>query len=80
MKTIRLTGRVDDQHRLVADVPSTVAPGPVEVDLLLPQGNETVEDDSSWERGIALEWSSELSDPREDIYTDADGEPADDAR
>lgn len=35
------------------------------------------EDDAAaaWELGVANEWSAELSDTREDIYTLNDGEP-----
>lgn len=35
------------------------------------------EDDpaGAWTEGIAHEWASELSDPREDLYTMDDGEP-----
>jgi len=31
----------------------------------------------NWMAGIAREWHDELSDPREDIYTLADGVPVD---
>jgi len=33
------------------------------------------EDALAWTQGIAHEWTSELSDPREDVYTMDDGEP-----
>lgn len=33
-----------------------------------------------WTEGIAREWHDELADPREDIYTLADGEPVDESR
>jgi hypothetical protein len=74
--TIRLTGHVDDQHRLEADVPATVGPGPVELLLLVPSRDED-EAGSEWATGVAREWATELSDPGEDIYTLADGEPVD---
>lgn len=79
MGTIKLIGHVDEQHQLRAEVPESVAPGPVEVVLILPSSSE---DDAgaAWMAGIAHEWSAELSDPREDIYTLADGEPIDGTR
>ena len=36
MKTIKVSGIVDEQHRLVADVPAEVSPGRVEVLLVVP--------------------------------------------
>jgi hypothetical protein len=37
---------------------------------------EEEEAGKAWMEGIAREWIVALSDPREDIYTIADGEPA----
>jgi len=37
--------------------------------------NEEDEAGTAWAMGVAMEWSAELSDPREDIYTLNDGEP-----
>ena len=74
MTTLKLAGHIDDQHQLHADVPSSIAPGPVEVLVLVPTADE---DDAgtAWLAGIAEEWKAELSDPREDVYTLSDGEP-----
>jgi hypothetical protein len=79
MGTIKLIGHVDEQRQLRAEVPDSVAPGPVEVVVLLPSDSE---DDAgaAWMAGVAREWATELSDPREDIYTMADGEPVDGTR
>jgi hypothetical protein len=79
MGTIKLTGHVDEQHQLRAEVPDSVRPGPVEVVILLPS---VTEDDAgaAWMAGIAQEWIAELSDPREDLYALADGEPVDGSR
>lgn len=76
MTTIRVAGKVDSQHRLSATVPEIVAPGSVEI-LVLVQSQ--AEDDSglAWMSGIASEWEPEWSDPREDIYSLNDGEPVD---
>jgi hypothetical protein len=75
MSTIRVIGRVDEQHRLSADVPPSVAAGPVEVTIVVPSAQE---DDAgpAWD-GVASQWAQELADAREDIYTLADGEPVD---
>jgi hypothetical protein len=77
MSVLTVTGHVDDQHRLTANVPDTVPPGPVTVQI----SPATDEDDAggAWMAGIAREWENELSDPREDIYTLHDGEPIRDA-
>jgi hypothetical protein len=72
MKAIELIGDIDDQHRLHARVPNEFPPGQVRLIVLLPG-----EDDAGgmWSHGIAAEWSAELQDPREDIYTLDDGQP-----
>ena len=75
MKTIELTGKVDDQHSLHAQVPDTVPPGDVKLVLLLPDGDDDISKED-WMQFIAENWYGELSDPREDIYTLEDGEPA----
>ncbi len=76
MKAIELIGQVDDQHRLHAEVPAEVPAGQVRV-IVLPSEDEA---GSLWAQGIASEWSAELSDPREDIYTLDDGQPVNAAR
>ena len=57
-------------------VPSNLPPGPVRVIFLI------LEEDAGavWIQGIAREWATELSDPREDLYTLTDGTPVDAAR
>lgn len=79
MATIRLMGRVDEQHRLSAEVPPSIAAGVVEVTIVVPEADDD-EAAREWEKGVAREWSSELADPREDIYTLNDGEPIDGSR
>jgi hypothetical protein len=77
MKAIELIGDIDEQHRLHAQVPTGVPAGQVRLIVFLPG-----EDDagSFWADGVASEWSRELSDPREDIYTLDDGRPVNEAR
>lgn len=74
MQSVRIIGKVDSQHRLEATVPESITPGTVEIVVIARQ---TGEDDAgaNWMAGIAREWESDLSDPREDIYTLADGVP-----
>ena len=77
MKAIELHGNIDDQHRLRAQVPEGLPAGPVRLIVLLPE-----EEDAglAWAQGIATEWSEELGDAKQDIYTLDDGRPVDAAR
>jgi hypothetical protein len=56
-------------------VPSEMPAGPVRFILLVPEELRPEEDEagSLWARGIAREWSVDLSDPHQDIYTLDDG-------
>ena len=72
MKAIELIGDIDDQHRLHAQVPKELPAGQVRLIVLLPGEDEA---GTLWAQGVAAEWSTELSDPREDIYTLDDGRP-----
>ncbi len=74
MKTIEVEGRVDDSHRLTADVPATVRPGAVKVRIALPDEEED-EPGAGWGAAVAAAWADEWSDPREDIYTLDHGQP-----
>ena len=72
MKAIELIGDIDEQHRLHAQVPKELPAGQVRLIVLLPGEDEA---GGMWVHGIAAEWSTELQDPREDIYTLDDGRP-----
>jgi len=72
MKAIELVGAIDEQHRLRAQVPEELPAGPVRLIVLVPEEDEA---GSAWARGVAGEWSEELSDPKQDIYTLDDGQP-----
>jgi hypothetical protein len=76
MHAIRVIGEVDQHGRLVATVPDVIAPGPVEVFVIARAAGE---DDAGqqWMAAISREWHDELADPREDIYSLADGVPVD---
>ena len=73
MKAIELVGNIDEQQCLRAIVPAGLPTGPVRLIVLLPD-----EDDVGAARanGIAREWTDELGDSRQDIYTLDDGQPA----
>ena len=71
MKAIELIGDIDDQHQLHAQVPKELPAGQVRL-ILLPGEDEA---GAIWAHGIATEWSAELQDSREEIYTLDDGQP-----
>jgi hypothetical protein len=79
MQTIRVSGDVDQNHRLVATLPNSVAPGKVDVLVMVPSSKED-EASNEWFEGIAREWHDELADPRQDIYSLNDGLPANGSR
>ncbi len=79
MTTLTVYGQIDESHRLSAVVPESITPGPIEI-LLIPSRRDEDETGKVWAEGVAREWQNELSDPREDIYTLADGEPVDESR
>ncbi len=73
MSIVKLSGNVDGDRWLSAHVPASIRPGPVTI-LVIPVSQE--EDEAgAWTAGIAREWADDLSDPDQDIYTLADGEP-----
>ena len=77
MKAIELIGDVDAEHRLRAQVPEDLPAGPVRLLVLVPEQDQAEE---IWMPAIASEWSEELNDTRQDLYTLEDGQPFDGAR
>jgi hypothetical protein len=75
MDTVVVTGSVNEKHRLSAEVPDSVPPGPVTI-LIVP-GLPADHLEEAWATGISREWASDLGDPRQDIYTLEDGVPVD---
>jgi hypothetical protein len=77
MNEIIVQGSVDEQHRLTAIVPESVPPGQVTISVSTVQ-----EDDAgaAWMAGICQQWSEDLSDGRQDIYSLEDGEAIDPAK
>ena len=78
MDSFRIEGQIDDQHRLSADVPGSIPPGPVTV-WIQPQSSPEDAAGESWSAGVAREWAEELGDTRQDIYTMADGAALDES-
>ena len=76
--TIRVVGRVDENHRLWADVPESVSAGPVEVIIEVPAGEDP--DPNAWASMVGEVWTDDLGDVMQDIYTLDDGEPVDERR
>lgn len=77
MKAIELIGDIDEQHRLRASVPEELPAGPVRLIVLFSEEDEA---GTVWANGLAREWTDELSDSRQDLYTLADGRPVDATR
>ena len=73
MKIIELIGDIDGQHGLHARIPA----GQVRVIVFLAGKDEA---GRLWANGVASEWSAELADPREDIYSLDDDHPVNAAR
>jgi len=74
MRAIELFGEIDDRHRLRAQVPEVFPTGSVRVIVLMPEEDEA---GLAWAGSVSAEWSAELSDPNQDIYTLNDGQPVD---
>ena len=77
MKAIELIGDVDAEYCLRAQVPEDLPTGPVRLLVLVQEQDQSEE---IWMRAIASEWSEELSDTRQDLYTLEDGQPLHGAR
>jgi hypothetical protein len=75
MNTVSIQGHVDQQHRLSAAVPDSIPPGPVTI--LIVSNPPADEAESVWMEGVARQWSDDLGDERQDIYTLDDGVPPD---
>lgn len=75
MKAIEMTGIVDEHHQLQLDGLLPV-PGPVRVRILVLYTPGDEWDETEWLRASGRNPAFDfLSDPEEDIYSLADGEP-----
>jgi hypothetical protein len=72
MRAVELLGEIDDKHRLGAEVPKDLPAGSVRLIVLMPEEDEA---GLAWAQGVPAEWSADLSDPNQDIYTLDDGQP-----
>jgi hypothetical protein len=79
MKTLELTGTVDDKGILHASVPAEIRPGTVRF-VAQFSDEADYEFSDAWMKAIPQVWADELSDPRDDIYTLEDGEPVNGSR
>jgi len=77
MKAVELQGEIDNQHRLHAIVPQSLPVGSVRLIVLISEEDEV---GSAWAVGVSSEWSADLNDPAQDIYTLNDGQPIDASR
>lgn len=79
-KAIEMTGRIDENSRLVLDEPLPVAGlSRVKVIILIPE--EADIDERSWLRAVEANPAfAFLRDPKEDIFTVADGKPFHDSQ
>lgn len=77
MEPIEIVGEIDEQHQLHAQVPEGVPVGSVRVILMAPEEDEA---GRAWAASLRAEWSEDLADPRQDIYTLEDGQPINEAR
>jgi hypothetical protein len=78
MKTIEILGRVDENHRLTLEVPAEIRPGPVKVTVEWPEDEDP--DGTAWSAAVGTRWTSDWTDPREDIYSLEDGKPTHEPR
>lgn len=76
MKAIELVGEIDDQHQLRARVPAGLPAGTVRVIVMVAEEDEA---GMAWAAGLGSEWSEELNDPKQDVYTLDDGQPVNEA-
>ena len=75
MAAIEMTGTIDEHRRLQLDGPLPV-PGPLRVRVLVLYPLSGEWDEAEWLQAAARNPAfASLSDPREDLYTLADGEP-----
>ena len=73
MRAIELRGEIEDQRRLRAQVAEGFPVGSVRMTVLVPEEDEA---GLAWGSGISGEWSADLADSNQDIYTLDDGQPA----
>ena len=77
MRAIGIVGEIDEDHKIRAEAPQDLPPGRVQLIIVRPDEDEA---GAFWPWDLAQAWSDELGDVRQDLYTLADGQPADASR
>lgn len=78
LTALEVTGVIDENHQLKLDQPLPVA-GPISVRIIVLYPTPEDTDEAQWLRAAAANPAFEfLNDPKEDIYTLADGQPVQD--
>jgi hypothetical protein len=72
MRAIGIVGEINDHHKIHAEAPRDLPPGPVHLIVVRPDEDEA---GAFWPWDVSQAWSDELSDVRQDLYTLADGQP-----
>lgn len=77
MRAIGIVGEIDEEHQIRAEAPRDIPPGRVQLIVVRPDEDES---GAFWPWDVSRAWSDDLVDPRQDIYTLADGKPIDASR
>jgi len=79
MKTFDLEGTIDPSGRLIVETPLPLRPGRVRVRVDVDEEDAAEGEEEIFRAMVAHSWADSLNDPREDLYTLADGVPIDPA-
>ena len=77
MRAMRIVGEIDDDHNIRPEAPRDLPPGRVQLIVVRPDEDEA---GAFWPWDLSQAWRDELADQQQDIYTLADGQPADASR
>jgi len=78
IESVCVIGTVDERHRLSADLPASVPPGPAKTVVVLASDQELSA--AQWSASVGRMWALDWDDPREPNYDVETAEPADGAR
>ena len=73
MSALELFATIDERHQITVALAKNTAPGPVRVLILVPDDG-AIAHAAGWHAGIGGEWTAELADARDEVYTLEDGE------
>ena len=74
MRAIGIVGEIDSHHRIHAEEPPDLPPGPVHLIVVRPDEDEA---GTFWPWGVSQAWADELGGVRQDLYVLARGQPVD---